>query len=532
MRTIWHSLAWKEWHEHKWKLASIVAILFGVAVLVLLNMDRQDTFVLAIMASVWCIIPLAVFVGLGAASNEQSRGTLAFLQALPAPLARVAMLKLIFGLITLAAPLFLAAALLYAWSRGLDLFGIEHAAAKRGLTQNAITGSAFLDLPVLGTLIAASLFIWASAAGVNRKDEVSAGAISLAVILGWYVLLMAGGYVLFQWIAPINWLDRSGDRTIETFITALGLSTAAAGFVPACEMLRFGPAEDPHPWIGCLLVVLPVATVTHLALVAWYVSRFGRVSSIGVRSPQAALRERPDWLPPPRGSAASAIAWKQFRESGPLVLAGLAGAVAIVLLVFAGDPFHYMRKPDEFAMLFSGVIAYLGFGVALVVGIGVCLYDVGPQLSTFWRSRPVNADLWFWSKFVTGVTVLMVALYLPLVAIVFLVSDPETVFGNSPVMLMPLVHLAIFAAAVAMTCLVRHAVYAAILSIPTLYLGVVIVWAALNAAKLLHVIDAAPRKMWDMTAGQVGAGFLLTFFVGTILAWLAVRYDWGRKSRY
>ena len=37
MRTIWHSLAWKEWHEHKWKLAALTAVLCGVNALLLLN---------------------------------------------------------------------------------------------------------------------------------------------------------------------------------------------------------------------------------------------------------------------------------------------------------------------------------------------------------------------------------------------------------------------------------------------------------------------------------------------------------------
>ena len=47
-----------------------------------------------------CIVPLAIFVGLGTAAGERSRGTLAFLQALPVPMWRVALHKLIAGLLT------------------------------------------------------------------------------------------------------------------------------------------------------------------------------------------------------------------------------------------------------------------------------------------------------------------------------------------------------------------------------------------------------------------------------------------------
>src|SRR4051794_24508602 len=100
MRTVSYSLVWKEWHEHKWKFVSIVAILWATAALSLLYGERDGLATASYMAAV-CIVPLAVFVGLGAAAGERSRGTLAFSQALPAPMWRVAVLKLIFGLATL-----------------------------------------------------------------------------------------------------------------------------------------------------------------------------------------------------------------------------------------------------------------------------------------------------------------------------------------------------------------------------------------------------------------------------------------------
>ena len=35
MRTIWFNLAWKEWHEHKWKLAALIATMWSVTALIL-----------------------------------------------------------------------------------------------------------------------------------------------------------------------------------------------------------------------------------------------------------------------------------------------------------------------------------------------------------------------------------------------------------------------------------------------------------------------------------------------------------------
>src|SRR6478752_1665303 len=103
MRTIWHSLAWKEWNEHKWKLVSIIAVMLSVSGIVLLiaghhERDALDnSFYFAVFLGG---IPMAIFIGLSAAAGERSRGTLSFLQALPVPLWRVALHKIGFALIT------------------------------------------------------------------------------------------------------------------------------------------------------------------------------------------------------------------------------------------------------------------------------------------------------------------------------------------------------------------------------------------------------------------------------------------------
>src|SRR5262245_57443096 len=99
MRTIWLSLAWKEWNEHKWKLVSMVAILWGVIGIAMLAEDT-DRIGLACGMVGMCTIPLALFVGLGVAANERARNTLPFLQALPVPLWHAALAKFTVGLLT------------------------------------------------------------------------------------------------------------------------------------------------------------------------------------------------------------------------------------------------------------------------------------------------------------------------------------------------------------------------------------------------------------------------------------------------
>jgi hypothetical protein len=52
------------------------------------------------------------------------------------------------------------------------------------------------------------------------------------------------------------------------------------------------------------------------------------------------------------------------------------------------------------------------------------------------------------------------------------------------------------------------------------------------------VIERAITLPWDkitwedLTVGEVAMAFVASNFVFTIVAWLALRNDWGRKSRY
>ena len=96
----------------------------------------------------------------------------------------------------------------------------------------------------------------------------------------------------------------------------------------------------------------------------------------------------------------------------------------------------------------------------------------------------------------------------------------------------PLGQMAIFAAAVMTTCLVRHAVYAAILSLAVVYLGTLAGLGLWFLAGLLHLVPLNAVRWWEPSEAQVAFGMALSFVTSTIIAWLAVRYDWGRKSRY
>ena len=140
MRTIWQSLAWKEWHEHKWKFVSIVAILSSTVALALTYGETDSArachvYAFALRGSCGGVH------GPHAAANERSRGTLPFLQCFGAHLV---------------------------W---LESSRHGDALTVRQMDRQVVTGNFYLDVVLLSTTLAASLFIWSAASGVNRKDE-------------------------------------------------------------------------------------------------------------------------------------------------------------------------------------------------------------------------------------------------------------------------------------------------------------------------------------------------------------------------
>jgi hypothetical protein len=102
--------------------------------------------------------------------------------------------------------------------------------------------------------------------------------------------------------------------------------------------------------------------------------------------------------------------------------------------------------------------------------------------------------------------------------------------GNE--LVVPSIHIAIFATAMAMMCIVRQPVYAGIFSIAILYLSIVLVWVGLQAVRLAGWLEQAPQSVLDLSEGQVAAGFIGCFVFCTLAGWLALRNDWGLKRGY
>jgi hypothetical protein len=193
---------------------------------------------------------------------------------------------------------------------------------------------------------------------------------------------------------------------------------------------------------------------------------------------------------------------------------GLIGALAIALVVVLVN-----QLPTRESMIVAlGACAYMGAFVALVIGIGAFLNDSNRDINTFWRSRPISPHLWFWTKFATGLTIILATYVLPMWVVAMLAASPEGQLDLTEAQSLQIYALAgfsaIYASAVATTCLVRQPIYAAVLSIT-----------------LLYVVSVPWLLIWDepLTDSEVAVIFSSSAVVATLLAWLSVRYDWGRK---
>ena len=416
MRTIWHSLAWKEWHEHKWKLAAITAIMFGSLWLASFPGHDFSTFSNFYLALVMVVVPSTVFVAMATASSERSRKTLPFMIGLPIPRWKIAVVKLLAGLGTSLAPLFFGVAALLLWwlYSGSRMPGAANTIDHALLDLHGPIDAAnwFASVSIKLTVMIVSLFLWTAAAGVNSDDEVSAvlGTLDHGRRWGIVIAILMIGEPFRIWLTHDGkWLAANVAAVLPFGFSWASLQTVSnpAGAAAAATFLT-----------------------AHLCLAAWYVRRFGHVRDQTRFSPKPVAEAAAFAYVPakPRHFQLSAIAWKQFRESGPTALVGLGGAFAIAAVAATATRISYASgnsaPPKDFAQLL-GVVwfvasIYLGAIMALVIGIGIFLRDLEPALNTFWRSRPISPGGWYWTKFASGLTVVGFAFQLPMLLLVFL----------------------------------------------------------------------------------------------------------------
>jgi hypothetical protein len=509
MQSIWLSLVWKEWREYRWKLAALSAVMIVLPLFfeAWLGDNSLQTSMTLLLGTLFCYgFSTAMFLGMNVAARENGVGTIGFLRSLPIPAWKAASAKLLVASIVATIPIVLLIALSYGYCRAGFIQGVD-------VTDHFISLSIDPKIPtlaghlwhylwaaVIGTL---SLLWWVAALGVNRSDEIRAGAIGF---LGFVVIWSCGGYLL-------RLADKHQLQLLED-----GLVFIIAAFPAGILMLIAPDASGPLTEKAALMFVAfyAISLIGHVGVVGWFLYRFGRVSPKTGRGEEVLSKTAVSVsLKAPFKSQLSAIAWKQMRETGPLAVLALPAILAMSGFAAWVSPHEWL----DFSLIFLQAVATMSFFVVLVAGIGLYLEELTPGLNHFWRSRPNDLRLWFWMKYLSGILVLITILGIPL----FLAGwsqlsefhNPErnvlwggTLFG---------VWFFVITYSLAMTyqCLVRQPIYAVVLTLATLWLVVFV---------LNDPFDVKPHP------AMVATGMIVSLAVVVALAWKTVKHDWGWKS--
>lgn len=449
--------------------------------------------------SMICTFLVPIYIAAGVCASEASGGTLAFLQATPVDRAKWALAKLAMGLFTVIAPLLMLLFL----TMVLIVFGVDFRSLPESFAfeSGSIHYFGFLTWAIVWAILSpTSMFIWSLAVGVNRSRELWAIACSLGVFV---VLWISFGYGLDK-VPAIRPL-------LEFAFPAIpgGIAIATSG---------------QQQLLPTLLMLL-VALVSHGGLLAWFLTQYGRSTRHAGHSPKAVVVQDPESVVicEPRKSTTSAILWMQMQEIAPLAVACVAIILlpALLLANFENGWFGHTYT-ERLGEGLSGLTGIMGFLFATLIGVGVFLRDLEPGLNTFWRSRPTSANQWFWTKYVSAIAMLAMALSIPAMLAIYLNLEDIQLDRESiaNVVLVVPVFLSSYCVAVATTALLRHVIYGCMLS-----MGIVLI-------PFVIYVETLDSNHWsaEVRWGVLLAMQIVLIVVATLVAWLAVTRDWGWKQ--
>jgi ABC-type transport system involved in multi-copper enzyme maturation permease subunit len=467
MRTIAHSLAWKEFREHRWDALATLAVVLAMPLFYAVRDPEVIRFLVGVELAVYPFLA-GIFFGMRIAASERTSRTAAFLCALPVRPPVLGLAKVAAASIAVLLPLVLLVALNELIERWLETPSPE----------GALGWVHYLTFS-LATLAAMFVVALSGAAARSEARVATQGMLALVVLLITLTLAMS----LAERHIPLvrdALLDPPGNWPPEIF-----------GFVVLVAMLA---------------VVTPILAVL---CVAGY-----------DRSIRPLTEQRRGWLdvrgysPARLTSPLAALAWKDLREIAAMCAQVLAGSLLLSLLVSV-----LAAPPQHVNVLHVGmqVLAFAlwlgGFVLAILIGVGTVAADLAPPVNIFWRSRPISASAWYWTKYVLGMLAIVATIALPtLVMLPYTQGTDVTGKGWSWSLLL---WALAFSLALTMTCLFRQALRASILTIG----AVAILYAAVQACY-------GSFSSWGEGAplGVLIAVFTVALVASTIVGWwVAVR---------
>src|SRR5262245_13165352 len=104
MLSVYRSLLWKEFHEHKWVAVAAASVALAVP-LMYAPLDAMQGLERLVLALVWYPLVGGTFFGARAAAGERSRGTAPFVGAIPVSPQKIGLVRMVVILLVALLPL-------------------------------------------------------------------------------------------------------------------------------------------------------------------------------------------------------------------------------------------------------------------------------------------------------------------------------------------------------------------------------------------------------------------------------------------
>lgn len=451
--TIWRTLFWKEFHEHKWKVLSLTTIVLSVILVEIMQADVEAGLILAVYGY---MLAAPIYIAMGVTSGEQGSRSIAFVRALPNPTWHAGFARVVVGWLVLVTPL-IAALLVCELNLALNP---DSAKQYEGMLASQGAKSAqSVVLTIIGVSVgmATNLYAWILFTTMNQKSELRAGLIGLLTVVA---LFSVGTFATHH----VN-VNAHADPQTNHNAAKLDFSwlTMAAGPLLWIQLTE----SRLQVWMAAIwLPSLAIQVLTFMLLLTCAASCYGGRTLIGLRGWTGTRDvDQPAnlTLRPPLASPQKALLWMQLRESVPIAMCGLA-----LMLMLAG-----LEGQASRLRLIQDIGTFVGCILAVIIAVGAFVPQLESKLHTFWRSRPISPRQWFWMKYAAGALVIVVCFDLPLA---FLQSITTTELGQINPYLAHfsyishagfpiLLHLFIYSFVVLASCGVRHPIYSGIIGI-------------------------------------------------------------------
>jgi ABC-type transport system involved in multi-copper enzyme maturation permease subunit len=431
------ALCWKEFHELKWSVLAMSAIALSLP---LYTWAREPeaayTWVIALLF-IYSVIG-GLFFGMRAAAGERISRASDFLAALPVRPATLGTVKLLGTVIAALIPF----SCLVILGRIVWPLAEYDTSGQNGLGN-------------IGTLCAVTVVYLALATavcGLGQRSEVMAAGRGFVVFALWGPATILAATVAEK--HGVVW---------PYLIAMLGPPLYWGVDLDAIRLMGWIPVMFSCAFIGCLATIF---VLRYSAALLPIVER-QRSRRTGLSVPRLESR----W---------QALVLKQVFESALLALRVFtATAVLSVVGVLAqlySESMQFSRPIIQAAGNFAMFACIGGFVLALLLGVSAFAADLEPKISTFWRSRPISPNQWFWTKYAVALATLLLAIGLPALA-GFLFAGLAAIgegasMGEAPVRgvlaivaAVTFAWFGVFSAAVLATCLVRRPLYAGILAL-------------------------------------------------------------------